>query len=67
VNITVFDSPVALADYAADLITEFIAAEPTPVLGLATGGAMTPIYAELINRYNRGLVSFSRTTGFLLD
>lgn len=66
-NITVFDSRAALVDHAADLISEFVTTAPAAVLGLATGGTMMPIYENLIGRHNLGLVSFSRTSGFLLD
>ena len=34
------------------------------VLGLGTGNSLTPIYAELISRYQQGLISFSNVVVF---
>lgn len=52
---------------AADIITRTVTARPGAVLGLATGGTMTPLYKELARRHREEGVSFARTTSFNLD
>lgn len=38
-----------------------------PVLGLATGATMEPVYADLVARYQSGRISFARASSFNLD
>lgn len=38
-----------------------------PVLGLATGSTMEPVYADLVTRYRRGEISFAKASSFNLD
>ena len=42
-------------------------ASPTRLLGLATGSSPLATYAELIERYRSGRISFARAQAFLLD
>ena len=46
---------------AAGIISRLVAEKPDAVLGLATGGSVKPVYAEL------HALDFSRVTAFLLD
>lgn len=57
-------SAVALV---ADRLCEILAAKPDSVLGLATGGTMEPLYAELVTRFRSGHVSFAQAKSFNLD
>ena len=56
-----------IASLAADAIQALLRHKPDAVLGLATGSSPLPIYDELVQRYERGLLDFSRVRGFLLD
>lgn len=49
-----------------DRIARTVSETPEPVLGLATGGTMEPVYAGLIEAHRAGL-SFSAATSFNLD
>ena len=51
----------------ADELEALLRAQPTSVLGLATGGTMTGLYAELAARHVAGRLSFARARGFNLD
>lgn len=55
------------ASKVAELIAETVANVASPVLGLATGGTMEPVYSNLVRRYDRGELSFAATTTFNLD
>ena len=44
---------------AADMICESMAARARNVLGLATGGTMEPLYAELVARHRQGRLTFA--------
>lgn len=57
----------AVAAYVADAIVKVIAAQPSAVLGLATGSSPLGVYAELVRRHRAGLISFRRVQAFLLD
>lgn len=52
---------------AADEIEGLLRAKPAAVLGLATGGTMTGLYAELVARHRSGRLSFARARSFNLD
>ncbi len=51
----------------ARLIAETVKADPACKLGLATGGTMEAVYAELVGMNRRGEVDFSLATSFNLD
>lgn len=55
------------ASRAAGLVADTLAAEALPVLGLATGSTMQPVYADLIARHRAGALSFANATSFNLD
>lgn len=52
---------------AADMICESMAARARTVLGLATGGTMEPLYAELVARHRQGRLTFADARSFNLD
>ena len=52
---------------AADVITELLKNKPTSVLGLATGSSPVGMYKELIERCNRGEISFKDVKTVNLD
>lgn len=52
---------------AADVVQEYLGSTPDPVLGLATGASVRPLYRELIRRHHREGLSFRRVRSFLLD
>ncbi|WP_454193860.1 glucosamine-6-phosphate deaminase [Paenibacillus sp. Marseille-Q7038] len=66
-NIRIFDQEKELNTTGAELIASLLKSKPKAVLGLATGSSPVGIYNELIDMYNRGLVSFSNTSSFNLD
>jgi glucosamine-6-phosphate deaminase len=51
----------------ADLLCDGVRARPDLVLGLATGGTMFPVYAELVRRHIAGGLSLADVTSFNLD
>jgi glucosamine-6-phosphate deaminase len=53
--------------HAAGLVADYLNAHPDPVLGLATGETMRPVYAELVRLFQLGRVRFSHATTFNLD
>lgn len=57
----------AVGRRAAEFIAELVRHKPTCVLGLATGGTMTTVYAELIRLYRDEKLDFSRVVSFNLD
>ena len=66
-EIIVEGDPARLARRAADAVQEYIGSTQDPVLGLATGASVRPLYRELIRRHQRERLSFSRARSFLLD
>ena len=52
---------------AADIIADFVVANPTGVLGLATGSTPEGAYAKLIEAHRAGKADFSGITSFNLD
>ncbi|MYG93022.1 MAG: glucosamine-6-phosphate deaminase [Acidimicrobiia bacterium] len=56
-----------LARRAADVVQEYLGSTQDPVLGLATGASVLPLYGELIRRHHREGLSFRRVRSFLLD
>jgi glucosamine-6-phosphate deaminase len=66
-RIIVCENYEELSSRAADIFVEQLRNKPKSVLGLATGGTQLGIYQELSNRYNAGLVDFSKAISFNLD
>lgn len=66
-EIRIFDTPEEAGKAAADIIVETVVANPAAVLGLATGATPLPVYREMIRRYEKGDVTFSKTVTFNLD
>ena len=56
-----------MAARAADLVQAFLGSAPSPVLGLATGASVQPLYRELVRRHRAESLSFAATRAFLLD
>ncbi len=56
-----------LAARAADLVQAYLHSAPSPVLGLATGASVQPLYRELVRRHRVEALSFAATRAFLLD
>ena len=52
---------------AADIFERQLKRKPDSVLGLATGGTPIGLYEELVARYRRGDVDFSKARSFNLD
>ena len=52
---------------AANIIADFVAANPAGVLGLATGSTPEGAYAKLIEAHRAGKADFSRIVSFNLD
>ena len=66
-KILIHQTKATATDAAAGLIADRLARQPDTVLGLATGGTMESLYADLIARHRAGQVSFARATSFNLD
>ncbi len=62
----VHPTPEAAATEAANLIAAQVTDKPSSVLGLATGGTMEPVYANLREKHESGL-SFADAITFNLD
>jgi len=52
---------------AASIITNFVKKKPKSVLGLATGSTMIPLYKEMVKKYKKKEIDFSRISTFNLD
>ncbi len=52
---------------AAELFADYIKAEPSGVLGLATGSSPEGLYACLVKKYENGELDFSGLTSYNLD
>ena len=57
----------SLARRAADAVQEYLGSTSAPVLGLATGASVRPLYRELVRRHRQERLSFNRVRAFLLD
>ena len=53
--------------FAADFIEKFITEKNNSILGLATGSSVLLTYDALIEKYNRGDISFKKVITFNLD
>lgn len=56
-----------LSRKAADVIAGQIVAKPASVLGLATGTTPQGLYAQLVNDYKAGRISFAQVSTYNLD
>lgn len=63
----IFETVDEVARYTAQRLLNRIQARPDPVLGLATGSTMEPVYAQLITELRKTPVDLSRLTTFILD
>lgn len=63
----IFETVDEVARYTAQRLLDRIRARPDPVLGLATGSTMEPVYAQLITELRKTPVDLSRLTTFNLD
>jgi glucosamine-6-phosphate deaminase len=66
-NIEIATSKDKVSQLAADKIEKLINEKPQAVLGLATGSTPIGTYQELIRRYQKGVIDFSRIKTFNLD
>lgn len=66
-DIRIFNTFEEASRFAADRVCERILAKPNLVLGLATGETPLQLYRELVERFGRGDVDFSKVTTFNLD
>lgn len=66
-KVLVLPSAKHAAIRAAGLVADALERSENPVLGLATGSTMEPVYAELVSRYKAGELSFRAATTFNLD
>jgi 6-phosphogluconolactonase/glucosamine-6-phosphate isomerase/deaminase len=64
-RLIVCDNQQEIANIGADMIAEVITANPTAVLGLATGSTPVPMYAAQ-NEFDAVVVLYS-TANFLTD
>jgi len=67
VEIVILEDAAAIGRVAADAITALVTNRPDAVLGLATGSSPLSIYDELVERHERGEVSFASARAFTLD
>ena len=66
-RVVVAPDPEELAVKTAGIVESFLRSAPAPVLGLATGASVQPLYRELVSRHREGSLSFASTRAFLLD
>lgn len=57
----------AAASYVHDLVVAHLQAQPRTVLGLPTGTSPQWVYAQLVESYRKGLISWRQVTSFNLD
>lgn len=66
-NVRIFPSAEAAEAATANLLIQQVQQNPNAVLGLATGGTMSPVYQRLVSAYQQGRISFDGITTFNLD
>ena len=66
-EIRIFETAEQAAQATAMLVAAQVIKKPDSVLGLPTGSTPVPIYRELVQMYQKGLVSFAEVTSFNLD
>lgn len=67
VKIVVEGDASGAAARAAALVADHLGAHPRPVLGLATGETMRPLYRHLVALHRAGRADFAHATTFNLD
>lgn len=66
-QVKLLPTPEAVADRAAELLVDAIAAKPNLVMGLSTGGTMLGVYQRLVEAFRQDKVSFHRATVVNVD
>lgn len=66
-EVIILSDPSRIATIVADAVERRVRANPTTVLGLATGSSPLKIYEELIRRHRQSGLSFAQAHAFLLD
>jgi glucosamine-6-phosphate deaminase len=66
-EIIISESPQDAGSIVADAIQRLLTSATQPVLGLSTGSSPLPVYRDLIDRHESGLISFADASAFLLD
>ncbi len=66
-RVVILEDSEEVSSRAAEIICSTVAAHPSTVLGLATGGTPLGTYRELVARFKHGDVSFANVTTFNLD
>ncbi|MCB2055550.1 MAG: glucosamine-6-phosphate deaminase [Geminicoccaceae bacterium] len=66
-KVLILEDAAAAVARAAGLVSATVISRPEIVLGLATGGTMLPLYADLRRRHAEGSLSFAGVTTFNLD
>jgi glucosamine-6-phosphate deaminase len=67
IDLRVVPTPDDVAQAAADIVTNVVAAKPDAVLALPTGSTPLGMFKELVRRIRAGDADFSRATFFCLD
>jgi glucosamine-6-phosphate deaminase len=67
VKVLILPDAAVAADRVAGLIASYLAQDQDPVLGLATGETMRPVYARIVALHQAGRADFSQATSFNLD
>ena len=66
-RIIVSNDPDSVVQEAAGIVERSVSASESLALGLATGGTMEGLFAELVSRYRRQSLSFRAVDAYLLD
>ncbi|MEL7215712.1 MAG: glucosamine-6-phosphate deaminase [Pseudomonadota bacterium] len=66
-KVLIFPDAERADDHVAGLLCQEVAAKPSAVLGLATGGTMERVYARVVDRATAQGLSFRDVTSFNLD
>ena len=66
-EVIVRPNAAAAASYVHDLMVEHLVAHPRTVLGLPTGSSPLAVYAQLVESFRQGRISFAGVTTFNLD
>ncbi len=66
-EVRVFRNAEEIGQYASKIICDYVNANPSCVLGLATGASPVPTYSAMIAEYEAGRVSFKNVRTFNLD
>lgn len=66
-KVLILPDAAAATDRAARIIAAYLRDTDRPVLGLATGETMRPLYARLVAACGLGQISFAKATCFNLD